>query len=386
MKKTSGAQNVSPVAEKRATKKRSGDPTVTSLRAPSKKSTKTAPTAKSRARESRRAAPKREEHTRGKGSGKGMKPTTARTSPPARAPSKKPSKRTSAKASVKKIEETEVLQKAKKIAKSPRRSAATEKLASIGGKRETKSPGRVAKEPKRERSAKRREKVPAAKKSMPAAEKESRRPGKKKVAGEKKREATRKKRAVSAKRRTKRPTREGEEERVRPRVEQTPEEPLELSAEIVPEEPESKGVALVEETITAPPRHAHIEMLSPEYGENSITLLPVNPFRIFAFWEVRRETLKIFKGALTLRLYDITDIDFDAREAQSFRDIAIYERIGKTYLDVLPSRRYVGDIGILYEGIFIGFARSAPVSTPVAHVPGEEVFSPAHDADIPIGY
>lgn len=132
----------------------------------------------------------------------------------------------------------------------------------------------------------------------------------------------------------------------------------------------------VEKLEAFPGKPAPAEELPSEYGENEVTLMPVNPCRLFAFWEIRKETLNIFRGALNLRVYDVTGIDLDATDAHSCRDAAVLERIGKTYIDVSPSREYVADIGILYDGIFIGIARSPRVSSPVAYVPGEEKFLP----------
>ena len=92
----------------------------------------------------------------------------------------------------------------------------------------------------------------------------------------------------------------------------------------------------------------------------------VNPFRLFVFWEVRENALKMFKGDLMIRTYDVTDIDIDKAEAKSFFDIALTDRIGSCYLDVNPGRQYIADIGILYDGIFVSIARSNAVETPRA--------------------
>ena len=121
---------------------------------------------------------------------------------------------------------------------------------------------------------------------------------------------------------------------------------------------------------------AEVETLPSEYGENSITLMPVNPYKLFAFWEVRRETLKILKGFLNLRLYDVTGIDFATTDAHFFTDSTVSERVGKMYLYVIPAKEYVADIGIVHNGIFIGIARSPRVSTPGAGTAGEEEYLP----------
>jgi len=130
-----------------------------------------------------------------------------------------------------------------------------------------------------------------------------------------------------------------------------------------------------------------LETLPSEYGENNVILMTVNPYKLFSFWEVRKETLNIFKGKLTLRVYDVTDIDFDSMKANSFLDIAVRERVGKAYINVSPSKEYIADIGIVYNGIFITIARSPKVSTPGAGIPAEEEFlQEVFDDGIRIGY
>jgi hypothetical protein len=57
------------------------------------------------------------------------------------------------------------------------------------------------------------------------------------------------------------------------------------------------------------------------------------------------------------------------------------------YLDVAPAKEYIADIGIFYNGIFMGIARSRRVSTPGAGAPGEEEFLPEGlDIGIRFGY
>jgi len=108
-----------------------------------------------------------------------------------------------------------------------------------------------------------------------------------------------------------------------------------------------------------------LEPLLVEYGENEIVLITVDPHQLFAFWEVREDELKRFKGILTIRLYDISGIDFDYMDANRYVDREVRERIGDLYLEVEPAKEYIADIGTLSsEGIFITIARSLKVSTP----------------------
>ena len=124
------------------------------------------------------------------------------------------------------------------------------------------------------------------------------------------------------------------------------------------------------------------ESLPSEYGENGITLMVVNPSKLFAFWEVREDTLQIFQGDLKIRLYDITGIDFDSMDANNCIDIAVNDRIGDGYISVSPGKDYIADIGIVYsEGIFISVARSLKASTPHETIAEEKVL-PEQPGDI----
>lgn len=124
------------------------------------------------------------------------------------------------------------------------------------------------------------------------------------------------------------------------------------------------------------------EFLPSEYGENGITLMVVNPSKLFAFWEVREDTLHIFEGDLKIRLYDITGIDFDSMDANNCIDIGVNDRIGDGYISVSPGKDYIVDIGIVYsEGIFITVARSLKVSTPHETIAEEKVL-PVQPGDI----
>ena len=130
------------------------------------------------------------------------------------------------------------------------------------------------------------------------------------------------------------------------------------------------------------------ETLPPEYGENTITLITVDPNKLFTYWEVREDILTIFTGNLNIRVYDVTGIDFDGMNANSYFDIAANERIGSCYIDVSPAKEIIADIGIIYfEGIFITVARSNKVSTPPIPV-SEEGMLPQklYDTSLRIGY
>ena len=117
--------------------------------------------------------------------------------------------------------------------------------------------------------------------------------------------------------------------------------------------------------------------LPAEYGENRITLMTVDPWKLFAYWEVRGNTLAKLKGKLVLRVYDVTGIYFDGRNANIVFDILVNERVGDSYIGVGPNRDFIVDIGIVSrEGSFTAIARSAKATTPVLKAVAEEGTAP----------
>lgn len=135
-----------------------------------------------------------------------------------------------------------------------------------------------------------------------------------------------------------------------------------------------------------------IEILPEEYGEDSIALMTVDPRKLFIYWEVREDTLKEYAGNLNIRLYNVTGVDFDGTNANSYFDIAVNNRIGSWYIDVNPEREFIADIGVIdTAGIFITVARSNKVSTPRAEVAEEGVlpqrlYETGLPKGLPIGY
>ena len=103
--------------------------------------------------------------------------------------------------------------------------------------------------------------------------------------------------------------------------------------------------------------------LPSEYGENGITLMPVDPFKLFVFWEMTEDTRELCEGEPMIRVYDINETEISPAE-NTWVDIVVSERIGERYIDVHPARVFMADIGIMSEGIFIAVARSRNVSTP----------------------
>ena len=112
------------------------------------------------------------------------------------------------------------------------------------------------------------------------------------------------------------------------------------------------------------------------YGDNRIVILARDPWWIFSYWEVRRdkeeEILRKIESAgdqrqkSVLRVYDVTDIHFNGRNAHTYFDIDLAGLANSWYINVgKPDRAWVVDIGIVTKkGGFYLLARSNVIKTP----------------------
>jgi len=129
------------------------------------------------------------------------------------------------------------------------------------------------------------------------------------------------------------------------------------------------------------------EILPKGYDEDSVTLMIVDPGKLFAYWEVQKDTVASHKGILTLRVYDVTGVEFDGSNANSYSDIAVHERLGSWYLDVNSEKEFIVDIGFINPaGVFVTVARSNKVSTPRRAVAEEGALTGLYEAGPRIGY
>ena len=114
----------------------------------------------------------------------------------------------------------------------------------------------------------------------------------------------------------------------------------------------------------------------PGYGDNRIVLLARDPWWIFSYCEIRRDkeeeiVRKIDASGDTpqksiLRVYDVTDVNFNGSNAHSFFDIDLKGLANNWYINVANAERaWVVEIGILSKkGAFFPLARSNMVKTP----------------------
>jgi len=120
------------------------------------------------------------------------------------------------------------------------------------------------------------------------------------------------------------------------------------------------------------PTNRPYEELPPGYSEEKIVLMTRDPYVAHAYWEVtpaRIEREKAWLGwnsRLCIRIYDVTGVQFDGRNALGYYDQEVYERTGSWYFDLgKPTHSFCADLGLLSpEGKFLTLARSNYVTMP----------------------
>lgn len=111
------------------------------------------------------------------------------------------------------------------------------------------------------------------------------------------------------------------------------------------------------------------------YGEDRIALLVRDPYWVHVYWDISREALLRAKGILrdewyearsVLRVHDVTGVEFDGGNSNSFFDISIEGGATNWYVNTrVPNRSYCVEIGLLSRsGRFVLLARSNVATTP----------------------
>jgi len=130
-------------------------------------------------------------------------------------------------------------------------------------------------------------------------------------------------------------------------------------------QPETQEQLLQIKTEEPPNR---IPNLPDTYNKDKLVCLPVNPHWIHIYWDFSKETiekLKKFKNA-TLRVYDVTYIIFNGKNAHRVFEVDIDPIEVKKYYFNVPSARanYIAEIGFKRGDEFIPLLRSNFVETP----------------------
>lgn len=122
------------------------------------------------------------------------------------------------------------------------------------------------------------------------------------------------------------------------------------------------------------------DSLPSNYGDNKIVILPRDPSMIYAYWEIneskKAEVKEKFgrdifqKTPYTLRVYDITNIDFNGLNAHHFFDIVIPSGVDNWYIDINESgKSCCVDIGLHIQGKgFFVLARSNIITLPTGRI------------------
>lgn len=114
----------------------------------------------------------------------------------------------------------------------------------------------------------------------------------------------------------------------------------------------------------------------PGYGDHKIVVLVRDPWWIFAYWEIRHDKEEELVRKIRsdsddpvksiLRVYDVTNVNFNGANAHSYFDIDLSGLAHNWYINVgSPDRSWLVDIGIVTrKGNFYCLARSNVVKTP----------------------
>ena len=120
------------------------------------------------------------------------------------------------------------------------------------------------------------------------------------------------------------------------------------------------------------PTNRPYEELPLGYGEEKIALMARDPYVAYAYWEAtpsridREKAWFGWNSRLCVRIYDVTGVQFDGRNALGYYDQEVSERIGNWYFDLgRPTHAFCADLGLLSpDGKFLTLARSNYITMP----------------------
>lgn len=118
--------------------------------------------------------------------------------------------------------------------------------------------------------------------------------------------------------------------------------------------------------------------LPRNYGVDRMALMARDPNWLFAYWEItatkQEELTNRFGPAVwstthpVLRVYDVTGVDFNGKNANGYSDIHVGEHVDNWHIQVgEPDRSFCVDLGRMFpDGRFVTLLRSNVVTTPRA--------------------
>lgn len=115
--------------------------------------------------------------------------------------------------------------------------------------------------------------------------------------------------------------------------------------------------------------------LPSSYNKTKIVLMVRDPYWVYSYWDVSGDTYQWIEGIrrdaqgkirTVLRVYDVTDINFNGFNAHRYYDIDCHLDAKNWYIDLgTPDRSYVVDLGLIDgNGKFYLIARSNVIRTP----------------------
>ncbi|MDD4953580.1 MAG: DUF4912 domain-containing protein [Candidatus Omnitrophica bacterium] len=126
----------------------------------------------------------------------------------------------------------------------------------------------------------------------------------------------------------------------------------------------------------APVRRATPQDLPYQYGRDKIVLQVRDCRWLYSYWELGDTTLgklknefrdDFYKAKRVLRVYDVSNINFDGRNAHRHFDITVDDYANNWYIDTAgPGKSWCVDLGLLFaDGRFVTILRSNVVQTPL---------------------
>lgn len=116
--------------------------------------------------------------------------------------------------------------------------------------------------------------------------------------------------------------------------------------------------------------------LPRSYGIDRLVLMARDPHWLYAYWEITATKQEEFAAGFgpeawvsthpVLRVYDVTGVDFNGKNANNYFDFHIDEHIDNWHIEVgEPDRSFCVDVGRMFpDGRFVTLLRSNIVTTP----------------------
>lgn len=118
--------------------------------------------------------------------------------------------------------------------------------------------------------------------------------------------------------------------------------------------------------------------LPRSYGVDRMALMARDPHWLYAYWEITATKQEEFKSSYgpaawfsthpVLRVYDVTGVSFNGKNANGYVDIHVGEQVDNWHIQVgEPDRSFCVDLGRMFpDGRFVTILRSNIVTTPRA--------------------